>query len=282
VSLSAARAILAIPHDKSSWPLVREKSGSFLWSDDDDLIGSWNKTAGKAKLPRAGRRIDSSGKDEKEFLTYKGKTVEVPLVHSRDDALIILHTLAGLVRADSDVRFCVDSGHSSDLAFLALAPDQWKALEKEFGRKAIAYRFLPFPKDLGKFLDEAFSEKHNRKYREPERSGVEEKMAQELAAYVTSLARVHCPTADVACELELEAARVMRLKIRTKTDRERDALVKDRKRIKQIASTAKARCAEHDVYLSIAWIQSQESVTRDFEGNWRFGALAGFHMLDPR
>jgi hypothetical protein len=279
MSLSAARSILAVPEDESSWDCIRGERDSFIWTDDDEPIRTWNEIAAKSRLPATGHRIDSSAEDEREFLTYKGRTVEVPLTHSRDDGLIVLHTLARLVRQHSDIRFCVDSGHSSNLAFLALAPAAWKALEKEFGRKAVAYRFLPFPEDLGEFLDQAFSEENNREYREPERSLVEEKMAQELADYVSSLAKTCCPSVDVSCELQLVAARVLSLKIKTKTDAERDALSGDRKRVKQIVDMAQMRCAEHEITLSMAYIQSHESVTRDFAGNWEWGLFAGFNML---
>jgi hypothetical protein len=63
------------------------------------------------------------------------------------------------VKHDSDIRFCVDSWHSSDRAFIALPPVDWQALEKEFGKEEIAYRFLELPKDLQHFLDQAYTER---------------------------------------------------------------------------------------------------------------------------
>lgn len=99
------------------------------------------------------------------FLTYRQTTVEVPLTHSRDDQLVIVHTLARLVRRDSDIRFCLDSHHSSDLAFLALPPGDWKALEKEFGTDTVAYRFLSLPEKLKEFEKKAFSKKNKRQYK---------------------------------------------------------------------------------------------------------------------
>ena len=89
----------------------------------------------------------------------------MPLTHSRDDQLVIVHTLGRLVRRDSDIRFCLDSHHSSDLAFLALAPAHWKALEKDFGADTVAYRFLSLPEKLKEFETKAFSKKNNRKYK---------------------------------------------------------------------------------------------------------------------
>lgn len=279
MSISAARSILAVPEDESSWDCILGERDSFIWTDDDQLVRTWNGIAARSKLPPVGHRVDSSAGDESEFLTYKGKTVEVPLTHSGDDGLIVLHTLARLVRQDSDIRFCVDSGHSSDLAFLELAPAAWKALEKEFGRKAVAYRFLPLPEDLAEFLEQAFSEENNREYGEPEGSQAEEKMARELADQVKSLAKACCPSVEVSCDLELRSARVLRLEIRTRTDAERDALAGDPKRARQILDLAKARCAGHKITLSLARIQSQETVTRHFDGNWDFGLIGGFNML---
>ena len=276
--LSAARSILAIPRDESSWDFIKEEHDSFIWTDDD-TVEQWNKIAKKMKLPRVEDRVETSGKDERELLTYKGETVEVPLTHSRDDRLVIIHTLGRRVTADSDIRFCLDSFHSSNLAFLALPPADWKALEKQFGRKAVAYRFLAFPKDLEEFFDQAFSNKNNREYGSaiPDTSA-EEQMARELTDYIKELVKPDCPSVEVSCDLELVSARVLRIEIKTKTDDERDALSQDRKRHKQIVDTAKKRCAEHKIMLTMAHIQSYESVSRDWAGDWKFGTFAGYKI----
>jgi hypothetical protein len=276
--LSAARSILAISKDESSWDFIKEGHDSFIWTDDD-TVEQWNRIAAKLKLLKVKQRIDTSAKEEREFLTYKDKTVEVPLIPSRDDREIVIHTLGRLVRADSDIRFCLDSFHSSDLAFLALLPADWKALEKEFGRKAVAYRFLAFPEKLEDFLDQAFSEKNNREYASdiPDTSA-EKQMAQELAKYIKELVKPYCPSVDVACDLELASARVLRIDIKTRTDDERDSLSKDHKRHKQIVDTAKKRCAEHEITLTMAYVQSHESINRDWAGDWTYGLIAGYSI----
>lgn len=277
--LSAARSILALGQEEDSWDFIKDRYKCFIWTDDDS-VQQWNEIAKRSKLSSVQQRIDAAAKGEREFLTYKGKTVEAPLTHSRDDRLIIIHTLGRLVRNDSDIRFCVDSFHSSNLAFLALSPGDWKALEKEFGKKAIAYRFLPLGEDIDMFVDQAFSDENNRHYASatPDASA-EEQMARELADQIKELTRPDSPSSKVACELELVSARVLRLIIETKTDEERDALAANRKCIKQIVDAATKRCAEHKIDLSIAYVQSHESVNRDFGGDWSIGWLGGHKMV---
>lgn len=277
--LSAARSILALGKEEDSWDFIKDQHNCFIWTDED-TVQQWNEIAKKSELPQVEQRIDAAAKDEREFLTYKKKTVEAALTHSRDDRLIIIHTLGRLVRNDSDIRFCLDSFHSSNLAFLALPPAGWKTLEKEFGKEAIAYRFLSLAEDLDAFIGQAFSEKNNRHYASaiPDTSA-EEQMARELASQIKELARLDCPSAKVVCELELASARVLRLIIETQTDEERDALFANRKRIKQIVDAATKRCAAHSVDLSIAYVQSHESVNRDFAGDWKIGWLGGYRML---
>jgi hypothetical protein len=282
--LSAARSILAIPKDDSSWDFIRDKHDIFIWTDDD-TVQQWNEIARKNKAPQVDQRIDSSAKEEREFLTYKGRTVDVALTHSRDDREIIIHTLGRLVMADSDIRFCLDSHHSSDLAFLALPPADWKALEKEFGRKAVAYRFLAFPESLEEFLEQAFCEENNREYAEDRRVRefqlAAEQRAPELADYARKIIKPHCASVTVSCERNafVYDCIALEMMVKTKTDAERDALVIDRKAQKEIVEALQKWCSEREITLSYAYIQSQETVTKYALGDWNAARLSAFKLL---
>jgi len=269
---SAARSILALSEEEDSWDFIKEEHDPFIWTDDDDTPERWNEITAKSKLPRVGHRIDSSDKDEREFLTYKGKTVEVPLTHSRDDRLIILHTLARLVREDSDIRFCMDSYHSSNLAFLALPPADWKALEKEFGAKAVAFRFLAFPKDLKKFHEKAFSDENNRRYGdEEEEETPTEKALGALMDEIVGVAKPISPEAGTFRDSTLEGGKALGVLLHTTTDAEREAIRKDRKRVDRMINILTRGCTQ--LGLELAWftIQSHETTDRDFKGWWGDG-----------
>lgn len=176
MSIETARAIVAIPREKSSWDYILERHDRpdgpdcFIWSDDEEFAERWNEIAGKA----AGSedvRVESTedvGDAFALFFTYKGTKVQVPLSFSRDDGLITIHTLSQLVKTDSDIRFFVDSYHSSDLAFLALSPRDWNSLEAEFGVDAVAYRFLAIPRNFDDFVRQAFADENNRTYPDEE------------------------------------------------------------------------------------------------------------------
>ena len=97
--LSAARSILEMPRNEDSWIFIIDSGNSnYLWTDEDAIEG-WNKVARKAMLPPVKRRVENPSEGERMFLTYKDTTVEVPLQRDfRDDQLVIVHTLARLVR----------------------------------------------------------------------------------------------------------------------------------------------------------------------------------------
>lgn len=173
MSIEAARAIVATPREKSSWTYLLERQACpdepncFIWTDDEEFAERWNKIAGKAAGSADVGTEAKEGVGDKTFalfFTYKGEKVQVPLSFSRDDGLITIHTLSQLVKADSGIRFVVDSYHSSDLAFLALSPRDWESLESEFGADAVAYRFLAIPQDFDDFFRQAFSDENNRTY----------------------------------------------------------------------------------------------------------------------
>lgn len=168
-SYAAARAILAIPKEKSSWTRYiqrDEHADEFLWTGNGDAVDRWNaQFAGKHGVQPVAFSVE--GKKEDVFLAYRGRKRQAPVKHDRDDDMAVLLTLNQLVKGIAEIRFCVDSYHASDLAFLAMPPFEWAALEAEFGAPAVAYRFMPLPDTMAKFrprLQKTSNEVHARPY----------------------------------------------------------------------------------------------------------------------
>ncbi|MDB5823450.1 MAG: hypothetical protein JWR21_2154 [Herminiimonas sp.] len=166
-SIDVARAILKIPKNRDSWQNYIQKEQNeeqFIWPENGEQVDRWNELAGAGAGLQNVKKIVVKGKD---VLSYKGRTLRPPFVQDREDDTIEIVTLNRLVRPDSEIRFCVDSWHSSEIAFLPLPPVAWRALEAEFGVEAVAYRFMPLPDDMVKFwkvLNAKSDEAAKRKY----------------------------------------------------------------------------------------------------------------------
>jgi hypothetical protein len=168
-SYRTARAMLALPRQKDSWEhymLKDEHEGEFIWTGDGEAVERWNELfAGKHDMETVHATVE--GKKEHFFLAYDGSKLEAPVKHDRDDEMVVVLTLNRLVKGVTEIRFCVDSHHSSDLAFLALPPMEWAALEAEFGAPAVGYRFMPLPDTMARFgprLQKISDEVHARPY----------------------------------------------------------------------------------------------------------------------
>ena len=152
-SWRTARAMLALPPQKDSWDhyvLKDEHEAEFIWIGDGEAVERWNELfAGKHDIETVHATVE--GKKEHFFLAYDGSKLEAPVKHDRDDEMVVVLTLNRLVKSVTEIRFCVDSYHSSDLAFLALPPMEWSALEAEFGASSVGYRFMPLPDTMATF-----------------------------------------------------------------------------------------------------------------------------------
>ncbi|MDB5976618.1 MAG: hypothetical protein JWR07_3378 [Nevskia sp.] len=152
--------MLGTPRGASSWDyIIAGNERQFIWDDHGTEVEQWNKLAGRG----AGLgEVESHFEDgEVLFFTYGGRSVRVPHVDGPDDNAISIHMLSQLVKADSELRWCVDSRGNSDHAYLALAPADWRLLEKQFGQSTVSSRFMPLPESLEQFWAE-----HDRKYKE--------------------------------------------------------------------------------------------------------------------
>ncbi len=166
---ATARAVLAIPKEKSSWTRYiqrDEHENEFLWTGNGDAVDRWNALfAGKQGVQAVNFTVE--GRKEDFFLAHHGRRLKAPVKHDRDDDMVVVLTLNRLVKGIAEIRFCVDSYHASDFAFLALPPAEWAALEAEFGAAAVGYRFMPLPDTMGGFeprLKKVSDEAHGRPY----------------------------------------------------------------------------------------------------------------------
>jgi hypothetical protein len=162
-----ARMMLALPRLKDSWEHTMLKhEGEFLWTGEGEAVERWNELfAGRHEIGTVHATVE--GNKEDFFLAYGESKLQAPVRHDRDDEMVVVLTLNRLVKEVTEVRFCVDSCRFSDLAFLALPPNEWTALEAEFGAPAVGFRFMALPDTMGEFgprLQTLFDEVDARPY----------------------------------------------------------------------------------------------------------------------
>jgi hypothetical protein len=154
--LKTARLLLKTQDHKSFWKCLRASEEALIWDEVPEAdVERWNTLAGQ----NAGFEDVVVSEDDAGNIAYayRGRSIRVPFKDDRADGLISIHSLNSLVRGDSEIRCCVDSGGSGDYAFLALPPDDWRALERKHGLDAVAYRFLSIAPDCDTFLREVES-----------------------------------------------------------------------------------------------------------------------------
>jgi hypothetical protein len=156
MSFELARAMLQASAFEACWGMMMEDMGSFLWDEHGEQVEDWNRLFGHPSgLPELSETIDD---DERVTYHFAGRSVVVPFLNERGDNLIGIHTIGDLVYPDSELRFCRDSWHSSDVAFLGLSPAQWKELEQEFGIAKVALRFARPDSDFDTFVETGFGD----------------------------------------------------------------------------------------------------------------------------
>jgi hypothetical protein len=153
MTIAIARAMLGTPRTRSSFDHINDNHAAFVWDDNGEEVEQWNAIAGAAGAG-GGADVTAEGDGEsRPRFRYKGAVVEVPILYERGDNTISVHTLAQLVKQDSDIRMCLDTCWNSEYAYLPLPPAAWAQLEAEFGREAVAFRFLALPPKLGDFYE---------------------------------------------------------------------------------------------------------------------------------
>ena len=149
-----AESICATQVAENAWEYIKAHPQSFIWSDDEEPVNTWNRlfvaelgTVAVKPIPSREGLLQFSNGD---------RTVDVQLKSNREDRFRVLHGLAAVVRPESDLRLCQDSTHSSDVAFFAMTPAQWCALETKLGADTVAARFLGLDTPFDEFFAAAF------------------------------------------------------------------------------------------------------------------------------
>jgi hypothetical protein len=137
MSIALARRILPAS-DEDRLDLIFEHAEELLWNEHGDEVEQFNRLV--ALYPAMSPAGIDGGDDVR--MTYKEKTVQVPVEHDREDNLRAVLALAGLTRQDLAFRMCVDTDGNSEFAFLMLPPAQWTLLEEEFGAGTVGHCFL--------------------------------------------------------------------------------------------------------------------------------------------
>lgn len=259
--LSVAQAILGVPADESSWDTILEEPKRFFIWTDDDVVEQWDQQAVAAGISPA---------------EVHGESIEEPENDSVDVRLIPIHTLGLLVKDSLEIRFCVDSHISSDLAFLALPPADWKTLEKEFGTKEVAYRFLRLAKRLDAFEEQAYSDKNCRSYEaeaEPELSD-EDEAINALLEEARNVAKALVPDVKIMVDVVFHSVRKnLAVTLTTDTDAQRDLISRDRSRARTMIEILSSGGEKLGLPLIAFGVQSQQTVDRRFDGFWVYDAL---------
>jgi hypothetical protein len=153
--LATVRAVLALSDNEDGWEALSADEELLIWDEHGEQVETWNtmfgEEAGLDELLDEWRDTESG---QEQSLRYRGRKRIVPCKFSREDDAILIHTIDQLVGEDTPLRFCTDTSGSSTVAFLALRAEDWAALENEFGKERVAYRFLPLANDVDQFIEE--------------------------------------------------------------------------------------------------------------------------------
>lgn len=139
---------------EDGWEYMVAHQQSFIWSDDEDPIGTWNRQLGGV-LGAVGD-MEMPGGNGSQQLVFRDRIVGVQLEFNRDDRFRLLHGLARVTHLESDLRLCLGSTHSSDVAFLAMPWADWKSLEFQFGVDTVDSHFLSLNRPFDEFMEAAF------------------------------------------------------------------------------------------------------------------------------
>lgn len=140
---------------EDGWEYMAAHQQSFIWSDDEDPIGTWNRQLGEVLGAVADEPMP--GGNGSQQLAFRDRIVDVQLQFNRDDRFRLLHGLARVTHLESDIRLCLGSTHSSDVAFLAMPWADWKSLESRFGVGIVDSHFLSLNCPFDEFMEAAFT-----------------------------------------------------------------------------------------------------------------------------
>ena len=155
-----AESMLQLDKSQDSWKIILDNQRAFLLCGNDEPEFVWNWTAGKYDLPEVKEEFINN----KALLTLNDKSIPINYASDRSDGIRGILALSQLVSDQYEIRYCIDSWHSSDLAYLVLRHSDWQELETTYSSEDINYRFLSLPLSYSEFEAEAFTEENSRSY----------------------------------------------------------------------------------------------------------------------
>jgi len=265
--IATARAMLAVPRTRSSMDYMNDHTEDFIWDDYGEEVQQWNSLVGAAAgLGDVQQRVEG-GRDT--YLSYKGVKVKVPLQFQRGDNTISVFTMAKLVQKDSEIRMCVDTWGNSEYAYLPLPPAAWAQLESEYGREAVAFRFLKLPATLDAFYAAASSDElAKRTYPDEPREPVGPSVAlfTQLDHDIEAQLKPAYPSLQVGF-FSVPLARTFELSFTTDTDAQREALRKDAGRLQELEPLIDKTAAATQLHLRGVQFVSRQTLGRDYGGD---------------
>ena len=142
-----------------SWNVVLQHQDSFLWGEEPDW--AWNQVASKYNY----LLVSIENKDGDLYLVSGSNQVMLNYQGDGIDSIRGIIALSELFHDLYEIRYCVDSWHSSDLAFIVMPHSEWAKLDSRFSKKDVDYRLMRLPSSLDEFERLAFNDKNKRNYK---------------------------------------------------------------------------------------------------------------------
>ncbi|WP_115718959.1 hypothetical protein [Gallaecimonas mangrovi] len=153
-----AASMVALTADKDSWDIILKQPAAFL-SSGDAIDVAWDMVARQFSLPPLSLVATDNGGLEILF-----DDVRQPIENFAEevDPLRAFLDLNRAIEPAYELRYCIDSWHSSDKTFLVMSRNDWQQLEREFGEQKVAYRFHRLGQDVEQFTTAAKDAYQNR------------------------------------------------------------------------------------------------------------------------
>ncbi len=155
---ATVREILELPKDSDSWDLMQENYTEFL--SDDDVTYSWEVFSENHAFPA----LCIEQENLSASWELLGKVEKLQLSGDREDCFREIVCLSKLVIPKFELKYCMDTWHSSERHYVLLSTEQWAELNQLYGNEHVSYRFMSIPESAEQFIETAFTEENQREY----------------------------------------------------------------------------------------------------------------------
>lgn len=155
---AVVREILELPKGSDSWDLMQENYVEFI--SDDDVTYSWGIFSESHAFPA----LSIEQENLSASWELLGKIEKLQLLGDRDDCFREIICLSRLVKPRFELRYCMDTWHSSERYYVLLSVEQWAEINQLYGNEHVSYRFMSIPESAEQFIEVAFAEESQREY----------------------------------------------------------------------------------------------------------------------